>query len=402
MKLGSIATGSDFYDRSTECADLWRYLENDHVVASGPRRLGKSSIVNRLREEAVGKGLLAEHVDVQGKDSAQAFIDQVSSHFPDASVRGYLAALGLQAKAWLSTVKKIELKGPGGIGGGVELQATETQSWYQSAIALQARLTAVPVLIFVDEFSVFLQKLLENDQKEAEAFLAWLRAWRVTPGVACRFLFTGSIGLNALLERYGLTAQFNDCHEYPIGPFKQKAACEMLTNFAQREGWAIDEAATQYLCKCVGWLSPYYLCLLLDQTMQAARDRMEENPPPQSSEPTRELTVADVSDAYERILSARSRFVHWETRLKRDLSGLDLSFTNLILTALAKTHGGLTKRQLHARLSKLDPDPDQRSQRLQNMLLKLEEEGYISPPDESGKTKFLSFLLRDYWARNHV
>ena len=136
MKLGTVATGRDFFDRRTECADLWRYLENDHVVASGPRRLGKSSIVNRLREEALQKGILAAHVDVQGKDSAQAFVDEVSAHFPDDSVKGYLATVGEQAKSWLSTVKKIEFKGPGGIGGGVELQAAAGQSWHPSAMAL--------------------------------------------------------------------------------------------------------------------------------------------------------------------------------------------------------------------------------------------------------------------------
>lgn len=66
MKLGNIATGDDFYGRETECADLWRYLEKDHVVASGPRRLGKSSILNRMCEQAAERGLLAQHVDVQG------------------------------------------------------------------------------------------------------------------------------------------------------------------------------------------------------------------------------------------------------------------------------------------------------------------------------------------------
>lgn len=405
MKLGNIATGEDFFDRQTECADLWRYLENDHIVASGPRRLGKSSIVNRLREEAVAKGLLAKHVDVQdvqGKDSAQAFIDMVSSHFPDATVSGYLGSLGQHAKKWFAAVKKVELKGPGGVGAGIELHSVVTQSWYPSATALQARLSPVPALIFIDEFSVFLQKLLETNQKEAEAFLAWLRAWRVTPGIACRFLFTGSIGLNALLEKYGLSAQFNDCYEYPIGPFKPKAACAMLVSFAHRAGWAINDATANSLCERVGWLSPYYLCLLLDQTMQAARDRLDENPPAQGCEPSKELILSDVSDAYERILSARSRFVHWETRLKRDLTGLDLGFTNLVLTALAKHHNGLTRRQLHARLAKLEPDPDRRSERLQSTLLKLEEEGYISQPDDSGKVRFLSFLLRDFWERNHV
>ncbi len=401
MKLGTVATGRDFFDRKTECADLWRYLESDHVVASGPRRLGKSSIVNRLREDATDRGILAAHVDVQGKDSAQAFVDEVSSHFPDTSVRAYLATASDKAKSWLAVVKKVELKGPGGIGGGFELQAREDQSWLHSAMALQARLIQAPVLIFVDEFSVFLQKLLERDQKEAEAFLGWLRAWRVTPGIASRFLFTGSIGLNALLEKYGLSAQFNDCFEYRIGPFSSKSAREMLVSFAAREGWVVEQITADNICQKVGWLSPFYLCLLLDEALKVARERMEEDPPPPSNLLEKPLLITDVVGAYERILSARSRFVHWKLRLTRDLTGLDLRFAMTVLSALAKNPGGLTQRQLSARLAKAEPDPDLRTDRLQSTLLKLEEEGYISPPNEAGKAAFLSFLLRDYWSRNH-
>lgn len=401
MKLGSIATGEDFYDRKTECADLWRYLKNEHIVASGPRRLGKTSIINRLREEAIADGLLAELVDVQGIEGAQAFIDEIARHFPDASVTGYLGSLGKTAKSWLSAVKKIDFKGPGGLGGGIELQASASQNWIKSAVALQARLNEAPVLIFIDEFSVFLQKLLLSNQKEAEALLAWLRAWRVAPGLACRFIFTGSIGLNALLEKYGLSAQFNDCYEYPIGPFKLSAARDMIKDFALREQFLVDDTSANYLCERVGWLSPYYVCLLLDQTMQAARDRMDETPAPLAPS-QKNLNTDDVDSGYERLLSARSRFKHWEQRLNRDLEGVDLAFAKLILKALAKNAIGLTQSQLKSRLAKLEQDPDLRAARLQTILNKLQDEGYICVPDTTGRVKFLSFLLRDYWSRNHA
>ena len=401
MKLGAIATGDDFYDRKTECADLWRYLEGEHVVASGPRRLGKSSIVNRLIEDATAQGLLAEHVDVQGIEGAQAFIDQLSIHFPDESIKGYLKNISDTAKQWFSKVKKVELKGPEGFGGAIELQATANQTWHSSAVALQARLSGVPALIFIDEFSVFLQKLLEADRKEAEALLAWLRAWRVKPGLACRFLFTGSIGLNALLEKYGLSAQFNDCYEYQIGPFKPTVAREMVTTFAKREGWSIETTSKTYLCDRIGWLSPFYLCLLLDETMKAAQARLEETAA-SPNEQAMELCNEDIDAAYERLLSSRSRFKHWEERLERDLNPVDLAFVKLMLTALAKSKTGLTQKQLQARLAKLEADPDTRLVRQQNLLIKLQEEGYTAPPDETGRIRFLSFLLRDFWSRNHV
>ncbi len=399
MMLGNIATGTDFYDRETECDDLWRYLEKNHVVASGPRRLGKSSIVHRLCEKAETESIMARHVDVQGVEGAQGFIDEISKHFPDVTISGYLAKMGQGAKKLIGSVKKFEAKGPGGIGGALELQVNTSLPWFTAAQALQARLSAAPVFIFIDEFSVFLHKLLQQDQKQAEALLAWLRTWRVTPGVACRFLFTGSIGLNALLEGYGLSAQVNDCFEYPIGPFKRAAAIGMVEKFAADSQWVIGAESVKHLVDKVGWLSPFYLCLLLDQTMQAARDRLDESAVLGAA---KVLIESDVDDAYERLLSSRSRFVHWEQRLKRDLQGADLAFASLILTALAKKADGFTQKQLHARLVKLEPDPDARALRQQNIISKLQEEGYLSAPDADGRVKFLSFLLRDYWSRNHV
>lgn len=399
MILGNIATGSDFYGRETECADLWRYLEKHHLVASGPRRLGKSSIVNRLCEQAQERGLMARHVDVQGVESAQGFIAEISRHFPDESIKGYWLQMEQGAKKWLAAIKKFDVKGPAGIGAALELQVNTNLPWLEAAQKLQARLSPAPVLIFIDEFSVFLDKLLQQDAKQAEALLAWLRAWRVQAGVACRFLFTGSIGLNTLLEGYGLSAQVNDCYEYPIRPFPRATAFNMVRHFAGTENWAMADDNLHYLLDKIGWLSPFYVCLLLDQSMQAARDRREEAG---IGDTPRELLITDVDDAYERLLSSRSRFVHWEQRLKRDLKGTDLAFAMLILNAVAKKAEGLTHKQLHARLAKLEADPDLRAQRLHSIAAKLQEEGYLSPPDTAQRIKFLSFLLRDYWSRNHV
>ena len=52
MKLGNIATGDDFFDRETVREDIWRYLTDNHLILRGPRRLGKSSILTRISEEA--------------------------------------------------------------------------------------------------------------------------------------------------------------------------------------------------------------------------------------------------------------------------------------------------------------------------------------------------------------
>ena len=55
IKLGNKADGDDFFDRVHERDDLWRYLEGNHIVLSGPRRLGKTSLLQRLAEEAADR-----------------------------------------------------------------------------------------------------------------------------------------------------------------------------------------------------------------------------------------------------------------------------------------------------------------------------------------------------------
>lgn len=392
MRLGNKAEGADFFDRVTERDDLWRYLEGNHIVLSGPRRLGKTSLLQRLADEAEGKGLMARLVDVEGINSAEAFVGALECAFPDESITCYLKAAGKKASDWLARIR-IRKIGPSGVE--LEPQAMPDLPWTVAARKLQHRLSEAPLLILIDEFSVFLEKLIVRVPAEAESLLGWLRAWRLSSGVACRFVFTGSIGLNYLLEQHKFSTRFNDCHDSRLGPFKPKAALAMLAEVSDREGWRADDATLAHLCECTGWLSPFYLNLLLASSMEAARDRQEE-----SGSTVKMLIQADVDDGYDRLLASRSRFIHWYQRLERDLVEPDFSFARAILGALAKSDEGLTRKQLLARLQRREPDPDKRAATLSRLLLKLEEDGYVDGTGE--RIQFLSFLLRDYWRRNHA
>lgn len=192
IPVGNKAQGGDFFDREREREELWRYLEGNHILLSGPRRLGKTSLLQRLAEEADERGWLPMLVDVQGIDTAGAFVTELNRAFPDGSVKGYLRVAGAKIDGLLKRLKKVELKIPGGVGGGLELQALPDTPWARPAQNLQKRLSPIPALILIDEFTVFLEKLLARDRAETECLLGWLRAWRLGTGVACRFVFSGS------------------------------------------------------------------------------------------------------------------------------------------------------------------------------------------------------------------
>ena len=402
LRLGNIARGDDFFDRCMELEDLWAYLEGNHIALTGPRRLGKSSLLTRLEEQAVERGLIVRYIDVQGLDNVAAFINALDAAFPDASLRRHLTNANDKVNSWLARLKKIGVKIPGGLGGDLELQALPATPWGEKASALQTRLSAAPALLLVDEFSVFLEKLILRDAREAEQLLGWLRSWRLTD-TACRFLFSGSVGINSLLERHALTTWLNDCHEYKLGPFKPSSARAMLSTLAEREGCPLSTEAARYLCQRTGWLSPFYLNLLLDEAIKARRDRLLENG--DSGDRTNStdadlLLESDIDDGYDRLLAARSRFIHWYQRLKRDLPEPLLAFALAILRDCARAAKPRTRRQLLARLAALESDVEARAQRLSTVLAYLEENGYLGEADKG--IQFLSFLLRDYWKRNHA
>lgn len=405
MKLGTPATGADFFGRDQEMKDLWRYLETDHIRFPGVRRLGKTSILQRLAEDADAHGLLAKWLDVSNIDSAQNFITLLEQTFPENVIKRFLIDRAQQVGGWFKRIQKIEVKLPepaGGVGFGMEFGDDPAKKWQKAANELYNRLRNQPLLILLDEFPKMLEKLVHRDRQEAESVLAWLRIWRQSPG-ACRFVFTGSIGLQSLLERYGLGETLNDCYPYALGPYKQEEAkglWQYFASVADDSPWLVDEPVIDHALNRVGWLSPYFLCLLLNESMRAARDRRQEFPAIATDEAC--IAIEDVDDAYENLLAERSRFHHWEKRLKDALTQADFDFCVAMLTHISRKPEGLTLNQLNSRLSRREPDPDLRAQRLQDLLVRLTDEGYTSSPDGNKRIQFLSFPLRDWWNRNHV
>jgi len=254
-------------------------------------------------------------------------------------------------------------------------------------------LSPLPILICLDEFPVFLSRILERNCGEGEKFLGWLRAWR-QQGTACRFIFSGSVGIRSLLNRYRLTTSVNDCFDFPLGPFIHTDALEMLQEVAGRENLKADDSVLEYLCERTGWLSPYFLNLLLDETLRVARERIAGLRLTDGS-----IQTEDVDSAYQRRIDKDFTLFHWYQRLERDLAEPDLGMAKAVLRHVAKAKNGLTRKQIMNRLASLEPDDQARSDRMNYRLISLHEEGYLSQEEP---IRFLSPILRDYWEKNHA
>jgi hypothetical protein len=394
IPVGAKAEKEQFFGRVRELRDFWDLLDRNHVVLSGPRRLGKTSLLQRLVDDSSALGWHGVLLDLQGHDSVEAMLSELERRLPEAAIARWLDAVKRTTGRAADRLQKVEISLPGGFGGGLDLQPPPASAWTPQAHRLQARLASQPVLILVDEFSVFLERLIARDRPGAEQLLGWLRTWRCASNVQCRFVFSGSIGINTLLTRHRLITYFNDCYDFRLQAFSRAEAAAMVREELACERRPYAEEVPERICDRVGWLSPYYINLLLLESIRAARDRETEQGVSVSP-----MLETDVEDGYERLLAVRSRFVHWAQRLERDLAPHDLSFAMKVLASVSRTPEGLTRRQLLARLNAMEPDPAVRSQRLERALWHLEEDGYLSTDSE--RVRFLSFLLRDYWHRNH-
>jgi hypothetical protein len=391
--LGSPARDDDFFDRERERQELWRYLKTDHVMISAPRRLGKTSLIYKMIAEAEENGCphnlhAKEIIDLGGYGTVEEAIAAMDSAFPDS----WTSVIWEGSKKTVARIKHVKTPI-----GEVVLESPSTRSfpWHDKALALQKRLSPLPVLICLDEFSVFLGKILKENRSEGESFLGWLRAWRQKE-TACRFIFSGSIGIQSLLIHNRLTTSFNDCVDFPLGPFDSPNALAMLQQEATRENLQVDDGVFGHLCDKTGWLSPFFLNLLFDETRRVANERSSEG---RLTE--KRISVDDVDLAYQRTINRNSRFIYWYQRLGDILEEPDLGMALAILRAIARAgDGGLTRKKILARLSKHDVNnPEARRERMSRLLFFLHENGYLSQEEP---IRFLSFLLRDYWAKNHV
>lgn len=386
LRIGSPAEGEDFFDREIERAQLWRALPHNHVVLSAPRRVGKTSLLKKLALEAGEYGLLAAYLDVSRRDSATDLIAALSEALPERSIASHMKLAGKASVAWLNRIGRVRIDA--GELGGLELEtrAAAATTWQESADLLNHRLSPRPLLIILDEFSVFIHRLLQQRPDEARSLLKHLRAWRQGNHVACRFLFSGSIGLNRLLERYGLQTETNDCDDYRLGPFAEADAVAMVGQLAKREGWPLNPDDAQTLCRNVGWLSPYYLVTVLEEAIRAAMFRLHVTAPSGDS-----LLSTDIDAAFAQLLDTRSKFNHWYVRLGDHFSGATLEWIRRALARLSMRPTGL----LESTLCAMPGNPTDAAEHL----MVLEEHGYTVRDGQ--RVQFQSPLLRQYWKRNH-
>jgi len=411
--VGRPVRGINFFDREHERRLLWQHLRQSHVLLLAPRRVGKTSLLMRLADEAPEHGHRAVYVSVADArsedDVTRKLIAALAAHPASEPIwrrlqkgpfKRFFSRLKARVEAGPLTLELAPEDGP-------------DTSWAALAEAIADAIDALgePWLVLVDELPIFVMTLMRADAQarspqgaddlpRTRNFLNWFRQLRSAPSrrdpkrgpgePPLRWVVAGSVGLDAVVSRARLGDTINDLSVFPLGPFSPVAADAFLAALADSYGLPLDADTRARLMQRAGWLIPFYLQILFSRLHDLCAE--------QGLRPSPAL----VDRVVDELLSPtyRAYFDYWRQRLTEELGRPHDQHALALLAAVAAEAEGLTRKALDHHLSEHLPEPAARDESLRFLLDVLENDGYLVRED--GRFRFRSALLREYWLRRVV
>jgi hypothetical protein len=398
-----ISSESDFYGREKEVSSMWRKLENDHVLLLAPRRVGKTSLMYCLRNEAKRKGNpFAVYLSVAGVQNELDFVKAIYravTESPDASSLFSRFVQRLKSSSVARFLQRIESVGIPDLFE-VGLRQVPPEEWENVGRALITALRALAAqwLIMVDELPIFVLALLRQDPtaQRVRTFLNWFRQVRQRPpeGERLRWLLAGSIGLDVLARLHNLSDTINDLSLENLDAFSTEVSDRFLSDLGESYSLPLAPEVRAHIIERAGWPIPFYLQLFFSGILEMCND--ERIAP----------SVQMVDTIFENLLSPykRAYFDYWNQRLTEELGVPQSDWARALLKACAVDGAGASRSTLNQILTQHITIPENREAMLNWLLDVLLSDGYLTQYQirDVGRYRFRSNLLREFWLRRFV
>ena len=386
--VGRWVSGEDFFDREGELRVLESHVRGrNHLLLTGQRRMGKTSIARELGRRLEGKGWIFLFADVEGSTCAEDAVATIAKEtYP---IRSIASRLGTGVREWVGE----NLDEVGAHGFRAKFRAgLNAGNWRRLGEKLlqQCADQDAPVLLVIDELPIFLKRMLHHDgaARRVDEFLSWLRGAIQSLGDRGPvFIVSGSIGLQPLVHRLGIPDRIN--HFYPIRlqPWDRATSVECFERLADGEGLRVEDGVADAVYGALGLGIPHHVQSFFARIRDFATLRG-----------TRAVTVEDVQRVYQTGLLGpfgQNDLVHYETRLKDGLDDETFSIAMEIL-AEAATLGAFTRRARRYLEGQYEELVNDIRGRVADAIEILVHDGYIE--DGENGHRFPSRLLRDWWA----
>ena len=393
----------DLRFRGVFVGELWQKLSTGHVVLTAPRRTGKTSVMDYLRDHPEN-GFTVVSINVQDlahpADFFQVLLDELHDAHPDL-VRDQLAAGWVLLSGVLGKVDEIGVSGfrVALRGGDPDWRANWRQ--HGDKFLSQARATGFKILLIVDEFPDLLINLSRTDRDLLREFLAWFRTQRQSPAPArdsIRWLVGGSVNLTGTLDALGLVDRINDLEDVSLPPLTDVDIETFVKEMLCGRDVAFDDDVPQRLISRLGRPIPLFMQMA---TYDLYRKWKREK---------RKIVAEDVDGVFDAIIvgsAARTRLQHFQSRIDQYYADPGRPIAHVLLGQISMSESGLGRATLFQETERtlanlgVTLPVHERKQAFNRLLLDLENDFYIIEV-ENKIYDFASGVLKSWWRKYHA
>ena len=389
--VGGYVVGDRFWGREKELARLLELIiEGAHVSIIAQRRIGKTSLMYEAGNH-LPSDYIVLHLDLQAAESSADVVAKLTAATkPHASLwkktKSVFANILTAAAENIESIscQELEIHIRAGLSGG-NWQAKGSQ--VLAALAAQEK----PVVLFIDELPILILRMLENTTYDgkaaAQALLTWLREQALRHQGRLSMVLAGSIGLEPVLSRAGLTANINHLTPFILEPWTDAVALGCLQALAAYRGITLPETAAQHMLELLGCNIPHHIQLFFAKVREYCQDTEQASCRPE--------VIDDIFKRRMLSIQGHAELAHMEERLQKVLQHDDLFLAMDLLTQAAVT-GSIDRPQMHLLCDRYAITALESNRRLPELLRILEHDGYLKK-NTQGKYVFVSNLLRQWW-----
>ena len=394
--------GDRFFDREVELETLAeRIRDGIHTLLTAPRRMGKTSLVRESLRLAKDEGFETIFIDLEDASDAADAIAEIAAQSRSAKgtwnwIRSNFSDALKEIGNRVDSLSISELR--------VQLRAkiSSGNQWRKgdeifSALAENEKL----VVLAIDELPILLNRLLRgNDDtitpegiKAADELMSWLRKNGQTHCGRIVIILSGSVGLEPILKRVGLSAQANIYVPLDLKPWTEDIAVDCLAALAESYSVDLPLDVRRDMCRRLRHHVPHHIQQFFDYMHEHLRreDRIE-------------ASLKDVEQVYnDEMLSIRGQvsLEHYESRLGMVLGTKEYKTARALLTEAAIGGGQLSDNSisLYHEFIEVKAHVNDAQVMIEDVLHLLEHDGYLEK--QSGGYRFISGLLEDWWRARH-
>lgn len=379
--VGQVVRKESFWNRENELEDIWDAIESgSHILISAPRRVGKTSILYKILDEPKDN-YIPIYINTESADSQSEFWEKLFNTFSEEEFINKFKSI---SKKYWEKLKNIKIKKASV--SGVEFGDGEVIDYKEAFKRLVKDLDDdKKIIIMIDEFAQTIENIIKYDEtKNAISLLLSHRELRQDTKISTKitFIYAGSIGLESVVSKLGVTKHINDLNNIKVSPLIIDEAKEFTRKLTSSNNIELGEEEIAYLLEKVEWLIPFYIQLIVQEVKKiSTRERLEL------------ITKETIDKAIDNAIGYRNYFENWQSKLKEAFENREYLFAKDVLNKISSSDT-LSARQISNIATKHEIEEPR------EVIHALVYDGYINNNDDPKIYRFNSPILRMWWYKN--